>query len=459
MCKSSISLADRISKLILPLILFASVGDAVIAATAGDTGGGGVHLGPMIRGFIYLLAMAALTFRIRWGWPTLVAVILVILISGMALVRGVMWGWDPLLLISEVQWLFRVTFGPIVLLAILDAVRRGVVSSSSIMRITVWLVVIVSLLVIVPSLLSFGRQTYSWGIGNTGLLIGQNETGLALAVAIPPLLWLGFTRSKVMLVPYAFACFASTMLGTRFGLVAPALLTCGTVIVLLRGQFSFKSSGHGNSAILSWWLGGVAQLILVIAAVGVTVYLANASPHQFRKLERMLNGDVNRGAIAEPAIQELMSSPDLLWSVGPGRASVQYGLAQRMNSEDELRAIEVDWIDLAAGIGAPAAMFVGALILTTMGIWCAVWIASGSMLLGIGLLSAGAYMTHAVLAGHAIGSVIPSTMLALVIGWMVSRLRAPWSRVSWESGAVRVRNRCLGDAQLSCTYGYEVRRA
>jgi len=350
------------------------------------------------------------------------------LVSVFAVMRGFLWGWDPLLLVAEVQWLVRVSFGPILLLAILDAVRRGVVRSGTILLVVAWLTVIVALLVIVPAMLNIGRQTYWWGVGSSGLLIGQNETGLALAVAIPPLLWLGFTRSKVMLVPCSLACIASIMLGTRFGLVAPVLLSCATVVVLLRGQISLKSAHRGNSTVVVWWLGGVAQLTLVIAAIGVATYLVNASPHQFRKLQRMLNGDVNRSAIAEPAIAELGSDPMLLWSVGPGRASVQYGLARRMNEDVELRAIEVDWIDLAAGVGAPAAILVGVAIVLVLGTWAAAWLATGSTILGIGLLSAGIYLTHAVLAGHAIGSVIPSTMLALVVAGMVSLLMTSWRR-------------------------------
>jgi hypothetical protein len=407
---------DRLAGWIIPAVLLAAAGDVVVAATASDAGSGGVHLGPLIRGAIYLLAFATLVFRRVWNWQALAAVTIVLLAALVAALRSMMWLGDGLLISAEIQWLFRLTYAPILVLALLDALGRRAIRPTSLMAAVAWLAVILSLLVVVPAALGLGRQTYSWGVGSSGLLIGQNEAGLALAIAIPPLLWAAISRARWMLVPYTLACVASLTLGTRFGLVAPALLSCATIAMLIWGQIRNRRADGRGSMLLSWWLGGTAQLVVIIAGIGVVVYVASASPHQFRKLQRMLNGDVNRAAIADPALEELASQPELLWSVGPGRARVQRGLADRMGLEDvKLRAIEVDWIDLAAGIGAPAAMLVGAAVLLALSVWTTVWLVTGSVVLGVGLLSSLAFVSHAVLAGHAIGSVVPSTMLAMVL--------------------------------------------
>jgi len=272
-----------------------------------------------------------------------------------------------------------------------------------------------SLVVIIPALFDIGIQSYERvDFGQTGLLFGANDLGLALGMAIFIIIHnYIYIRSNLINTLYIMTTlYALTFLGTRATVViffGGALTLFASLILFRNRATSFNKAGRLTRYIVSF------MLISVFIYVGkFTIDVVSSNELQQERIERLLAGELPREKLIE-AGEIYLSERSTVYNVfGEGADSYEKGVGKYWAGLDR-RIVEVDWMDGYGKYGIIFTVLTHLFVIMTAikGIICSIRYKVPEMFIfSSGLFM---YLGHSAIAGHALFSPMPSTVAAIYI--------------------------------------------
>jgi len=413
----SVFVVSKTAARFLPFFLTLTLlGDIVYGVSL--IGGEGTRIGIFIRGFVLLTSLSILFFQKKWSKWSFCALLFCATITLFGLLRWIQFLDSFEYFKVDLIWLLKFLFFPIILIALLEGVQKKWISNKSLELATLSFALLASVSIVIPKLFSVGHATYRGGVGSTGILSAQNDIGLGLAICLFFLVYksnkLGFMLISVLTI------FAMLTVSTR-----AATLACVFVPTIVCLVITLNWLKNLNVSFL--WKTILQKLFLITplasALVGVSVWLNHVvqkSPWLLVKLKSVAQGNTNRSNLLQPAIETQSSWSLTEWLLGSGVSNIRHSVSELRQSDVFFRAVEVDWIEIVAGLGFPVALIFSGLVAAGLFYMCWKWLLSGRIEFGIALLASCFFVSHGVVAGHAFTNPIPSTALALVIVWAVS---------------------------------------
>ena len=401
----------------LPFLLtLALLGDMLYGVSL--IGGAGTRFGIFIRGFVLLTSLSILFFQKKWSKWSFCVLLFCATITLFGLLRWVQFLDSFEYFKVDFIWLLKFLFFPTILIALLEGVQKKWISTKLLELATLSFALLASVSIVIPKLFSVGHATYRSGVGSTGILSAQNDIGLGLGICLFFLVYksnkLGFMLTSLLTI------FAMLTISTRAATLA--CVFAPTVVCLVITLNWLK-----NLNVVFLWKKVLQMLFFITplasALVGVLVwwiFVAQKTPWLLMKLQSVLQGNTNRSNLLQPAIETVSSWSLTEWFLGSGVSNLRHSVSELRQSDVFFRAVEVDWIEILAGLGFPVALIFSGFIAAGLFYMCWKWLMSGRIEFGVALFASCCFVGHGVVAGHAFANPIPSTALALVIAWAVA---------------------------------------
>jgi len=280
--------------------------------------------------------------------------------------------------------------------------------------------ILLSSFIILPYLLGFGFYTYGdYTYGFKGLIIANNDLSLALIISfLIGLFILTYNFSISNLIKVIYIIFALSLIGTRAALFSLLLVPFSVLFVYIFGKSNKEIFPFVNIKRKLFIL--FILLLLLIVSSGVFFFLFSnimENKYQRQKIEILLNKQMPRYMLIESGVSYLKTRSFYFNLFGEGMFSYMKGVYNFYPgySEKELKLVEVDWIDIFGGYG-----IVGVLLLYGFFIF---WFVDSLIkflrkkFIFYGLVCTGlvVYIGHSALAGHAIMSPMPTSLVVLLI--------------------------------------------
>lgn len=375
-----------------------------------------VSPGAVIRGLLFSIAIGMVMKYHRYSnkyvltWALTLTVLVLPSIASGLFVDG-----D---LARDLYFLLRVLYGPFLIVLVDIIITKYNIEISDVFKNIEYAAYVLGLSLLVSQLLGIHRDTYgSYAYGSTGIFYAQNDLtlalGLALLVASYQLVY-HFSFKRLVLVAI---CFSSCIqIGTRGSLIVVA--GCGALIIAL--IIIGRKNERQTTTLSRQFVKIIVAIALVASLYGAVKYglnMHNQSSYQSNKIEQILNGELPRLILITAGIEYINERPFFLNITGEGITSFMGGLASfRVHKWNEKLA-EVDWLDLLGAYGIFFTFLLHVFFLYL------IYVSSKHFLFGsrdpkYGLIGAGLmiYVAHSALAGHALVSPIPTTLIAGYVG-------------------------------------------
>lgn len=243
--------------IVLPVFVDITYG---ILGTAGRAGF--LSVGVVVRGALALLG-AVLLVRMR---ATPLKPFLFVML-GVFLVSNIAWALagEVYSLGHELNQGFKIAFPWLIAGALLHLDRRQSIEPGFLMTLLAWAGFLSAIAMLGAAALGIGRETYGdWSFGNKGMFNAQNDIGLTLILTLvaSAVLLVRTRRILYLLMTAAIAC-AGILLGTRTGVLGPALVVAGLASAALLNRRVFRPADGRNG------LGRSAMLVLPMAAAAL----------------------------------------------------------------------------------------------------------------------------------------------------------------------------------------------
>ena len=319
--------------------------------------------------------------------------------------------------------------------------RRAQIDSYYLMSLIAWAGFISALSIAAASALGIGHQTYGdWSYGTKGLFHAQNDIGLVLVMTMAAaiVLFARVRRAAYLIIPGVIA-IAGILLGTRTGILGPAMVIVGFFLATLLNPRMFSPKG-GAKALTS----SVAVLvlpILLITGVGTAVY-TQVDKTQFiiKKIEN-LSEETPRSKLEAAGAKRLWDRDLVFTFFGEGGLSFMrqvaenlgrsharydstgtFSRASKKKAQISTHRVENDIYDVFGfyGISLFIILYGGFLIVYALTLRMAfrAWNMENVGFLLIFTL----FLAHSSLAGHGIFSPQVTTLIAPIIFFATSKL-------------------------------------
>ncbi len=316
-------------------------------------------------------------------------------------------------LFFDISALSKVLYLPLVTGLFVVFMQRYRIESSDVVRFIEYAAYMLGIALLGSQVIGMERQTYGdYAFGSTGIFYAQNDMTLALGLALLAggyrLVTEGFSAIRLILV--ALTAFASVQIGTRASLGVVVATAITAVACILWGQeHRQRRTFIGN---MKKWLIG---FLVLTAMAGMLLYgLTKQQEYSFQqeKLAQVAAGDFPRLLLVLAGARHIVDRPKWVHVLGEGADAFQRGVAQHFETEEDRRVVEVDWMDIFGGYGIAFTLLIHAFVLLVLLHAAGRFIIRRDAAHGLIAAATTLYLGHSALAGHALTSPIPSTLMA-----------------------------------------------
>lgn len=315
----------------------------------------------------------------------------------------------------DLEYLLKVLHGPLLILLVLEIVRRWELAYSDVYRALAVVGGIIGFLQLVAMTAGIGEATYAearkgfFGFG--GLYTGKNDMSVVLIVTMVSSVYLA-TRDKnvvgfgVLMLNAA----ALYLIGTR-----AATLSVLIVLPALLWYLWFRQAVSLE--------GVLAGVVLLMVGAGATYLLGlrtiervQSVEWQESRYESLAEGDMPRALKVAVGLETIAQRGLAENAFGEGALAFQTDIARRLGSVEDRKLAEVDWVDLAGAHG-----WIFAVLLYSGWLYLLARVVIGG---GVGsgasrascVVSLSLVLFHASVAGHALTSAVVGGAVAPILG-------------------------------------------
>ncbi len=267
-------------------------------------------------------------------------------------------------------------------------------------------------------LLGIGQATYGeYAAAYKGLFLAQNDLGLGMIMALTACCHLLLsTRRPRYLVILAGTVIGMLILGTRAS-------TLGAFVVPLAVFATHPPPVPTKRRALEYAFLGLAFLMGLALVAQTQVRSIASQSYQAEKFTSLLSGELTRVVLLGGALSYVEDRGPVSQLLGDGALRYQTGVAERLPLEGRRHMAEVDWMDLFGAHGLFFALAIYAFYILFLARTRDLASEEGPGARWTLRIMLGLYLLHATLAGHALGSPLPTGVIApaLAFTWLVHR--------------------------------------
>jgi len=379
--------------------------------------------GIILRGLVLLLSLIMILKYYKMSDRfVLIWLVMLVAFSIPGLVTGIVKTGS----LSDIQSLVKVLYGPFVILLVVVLIRKYRIGSDEIIEYIAYSGYVLGLSLLLSQLLGIQKATYGdYAFGSTGIFYAQNDLTLALGLGLFAAMFrLLYDFTLVRLVLISLSAFACLQIGTRSSLLLVLVASMLPVILVVMGDHTKTKRLTRAKRIFRWLMAlSVSCLLLGLLSYGVAKQSENT--FQQGKLEQIQSGDLPRLYLITMGAIYLSQRDSLLNLTGEGQHSYAQGVGSIFSgSSDYEKLVEVDFIDMYGSYGLiftsiMYSYFIFLLVAITKNF---VW-GSKKPIEGLIALSLGVYLGQSVVAGHALTSPIPTTLIAGYIALYLTQIK------------------------------------
>jgi hypothetical protein len=313
----------------------------------------------------------------------------------------------------DLMTLSKVLFGPGLILILVLAVRRNRLGLEDVLGAIALVGSIAGASILILNILNLGQATYlRQGVGFKGFFISQNEVGLTMGVSFFASLELLLLRRRPRYVVAAvLTVVGMVLLGTRAASLGAIIIPVAVLAVNLRSMMRGRS-GPG--------LGWLVFLFGMLTMSGVWEY-SKIGEERFlqSKFAALTESKVIlvRGLLLFSALR-YVAQRDMTWNVvGEGPTAYERGVARTLGVPVDLKAAEVDWLDFLGSFGLLFAVSIYSFYIGFVRQLRVLRVQYAQSVYLVTLMMLGWFLAHSVVAGHAVGSTMPTSALAPVLAY------------------------------------------
>jgi hypothetical protein len=280
-----------------------------------------------------------------------------------------------------------------------------------------YIIIIMLLLPITMQLQIYTYGDYAYGI--KGFFQPGNDIGLALGLAIFSsgyrLVYIKFNIFRLFLI--FLAMYSLILLGSRASLI----LLAGFGLTMFTSSLLFNTKGQSTTfkdkkfkPIVSFCI-----FILVIGSLTHGYLIQQTYNYQKEKINALTNGELPRQDLVQKGFIYLDSRSDIFNIFGEGSVRYMQSIA-RGNPNEYYSTIEVDWIDSYGSYGVLFTFVIYCFLFIVLLFSIKIIVASHLPLILFSSAALFLYISHSILAGHAIFSPTPSTFAAAYIAFIIN---------------------------------------
>lgn len=418
------------------VILLPLAADITLGIAGMKFGLGGLSVGEMLRGVIFLggiLFLARGMDRVDWilalGSLTLALLLELSIVTNIKLFE----------LGSELNILLKLFFTPVFAFVIYYAVRADPSLNKSVQNAMVGYGTIISLTVIIPVLLGVAKSTYQERSASTlkGIFSSPNDGALALVVSLAITVALALERRSKWLFAASASIFVALMLwGSRIAVFGSVLVPLAVTIEYVLFMGNSRNIDPTEKAQVQRRR---RQIVLAIIAfcllgTGFAVQKVMSDPYIVLKWRSLLN----------PTAEEMMAGMGRLYNAraaftsfeerglvknltGVGVAEFESRIYQIGNPgperTDTKKRVEIDWIDLIGYYGIPFSLLVHAAYIYILYLLWRIYRKSQQFRFFGYFFALLFFLAHSLIAGHALLRPLPGGAIFPAIGLGLYEIR------------------------------------
>ncbi len=304
-------------------------------------------------------------------------------------------------------------------------IRRYRVVADEVLRFIEYSAYVLGLSLLLSQMVGFEKQTYGdYAFGSTGVFYAQNDITLAFGLAM---LASGYRLvmghySLIRAILLGMSAYACVQIGTRASLavVAGVAMTAAACLI-----WSKTSAGRQRGRILlrNW----MTPALLVIALLGILGYALSihmGHGYQHKKLEQIVKGGFPRQELVLAGMRHIEERGKWLNVFGEGADSFQRGVSKHFGSGEGRRVVEVDWVDSFGNYGVMFTILIHGFVLVPLVVSGYRFLARREPLSGLLASASLLYIGHSAVAGHALMSPIPSTLMAAYLALYFTSMKS-----------------------------------
>ena len=396
---------------ILPLLFFSDVLYGAMQLY-------GLHVsispGIVLRGFLLAVSMYMILIRIRFVEHQLLVWIILLIISSLpGLLIGALEGQD---LSFEITVYAKVLYMPLIagLLSIL--INRYSIESDKIIRFIEYTAYILGIILLTSQIMGLEKKTYGdYAFGSKGIFHAQNDLtlafGLGLLASTYRLVVAHFSWFRLILL--ILSIYACLQIGTRASLAVVIISGISVIIYLFWGSIP-NAIRNRKSRSRNW----VISLSIVIATILMATYFLSKQlefDYQRKKFETITQGEFPRMTLADAGFHHLEERFLVYDLLGEGVDTFQRGVAQHFNNPSanfDRRVVEVDWMDLFGYYGIVFVFILHSFVIFIFLGALFRFVVYHNSTYGLIAIASLVYLGHSIVAGHALTTPIPGTVIA-----------------------------------------------
>lgn len=316
-------------------------------------------------------------------------------------------------LLRDIIFLFRIFYGPWIILMIIILVRKYRITNDTIFR---WIEIsgyLLGIVLLFTQFLGFKQDTYgSYAVGSTGIFTAQNDLTLSIGIAMLASCYhVIYSFSLIRLLLLGLTIFACVNIGTRASLAVA--LACVLVILVLtvRGKHFGKQRKRSVRRVKLIVVGSFA-ITCMLLILGYGFQLQQRTTYQQDKINRLAQGELPRSLTLQLAHGYLAKRPWFHQLTGEGISSFMKGIGKFYTGETDSKLVEVDYLDLLGAVGGICTlllyMIYSYLFFKVLKIFIFIRFSEAGLISAALLM----YLGHSILAGHAFTSPAVSTLVA-----------------------------------------------
>ncbi|MEJ2621366.1 MAG: O-antigen ligase family protein [Candidatus Thiodiazotropha sp.] len=319
-------------------------------------------------------------------------------------------------LVTEITMMSKAIYLPTMILLFYILSIQTIVTPERIFRYLEISSYLFSAVIILPSVFNIEIKTYGdYAFGIKGFFQPGNDIGLAFGIAT---LASGYRilSSKFSLFLISLMClnlYALASLGTRASLFILAFIGLTFIISVL----FFRDNPTQQNKIASLnQLSSIVILATLLTSAFIYGYTSQSNYiYQSERINEITNGSHPRQDLIESGYSYIERRAPWLNLTGEGAERFRIGVATNMYSR-EYRGTEVDWLDSYGNYGLFYTLILFGFLIYTLYLSLRSTLYLSTRLALFSASGIFLYLSHSVIAGHAIFSATASTIVAAYIG-------------------------------------------
>ncbi len=365
--------------------------------------------GIVLRGIALLFAFYVFFRKLSFVNKKLkIIVVLSILLVFPSFISGLLQGQS---FFYDIIFSTKIVYLPLITALFVVIRQRYELTNLYIIRYIEYSAYVLGVSLLLSQLLGIQHDSYGdYAFGNTGIFYAQNDMTLAFGLA---LLASGYSLaldefSLVRSVLFVFSGFACIQIGTRASLAVVFGTAITVAFCVLWGRPIKKNS------IDKLKKAAIVIFILISMGGGLAYGLTRQQEFGFqqKKLEELASGEFPRLALVLSAVKHISGRSLAFDFFGEGADAFHRGVAKYFPGNVEHRIVEVDWMDILGAYGIFYTLFIYLFLMYIFLFSVTRFLIKREQIFGLVSAATLLYLGHSVLAGHALISPIPTTLMS-----------------------------------------------